>query len=59
MKWLNDATYYIAKDDEVIDFLPVKSILEQLTTHWIDNADHSFSGKEFYIIIQDIKNEEL
>jgi hypothetical protein len=59
IKWLNDAIYYIAKNDEVIDFLPVKSILEQLTTHWIDNADHSFSGKEFDMIIQDIKNEKL
>ena len=31
----------------------------QLTTHWIDNADHSFGGKEFDVIIQDIKNEKL
>ena len=29
MKWLNDARYYIAKDDEAIDFRPVRNVLDQ------------------------------
>ena len=59
IKWLNDAIYYIAKDDEVIDFRPVRSILDQLNTHWIDNSNHWFSGPEFDNVIEDIKNEKL
>jgi predicted esterase YcpF (UPF0227 family) len=59
MKWLNDATYFIAKDDEVIDFRPVMNVLSQLKTHWVDNANHRFNGPEFDKVIKDMKNDAI
>ena len=56
MKWLNDAIYYIAKDDEVIDFRPVRNVLDQLNTYWIDNSNHRFNGPEFDEVIENLKN---
>ena len=56
MKWLNDAIYYIAKDDEAIDFRPVRNVLDQLNTYWIDNSNHCFNGPEFDEVIENLKN---
>lgn len=59
MKWLNDATYYIAKNDEVIDFRPVMNLLSQLKTHLIDNANHRFNGPEFDKVIKDMNSNAI
>lgn len=55
--WIKDAVYYIAKNDEVIDFNPVKDNLNNLNTFWIDNANHRFNGPEFEKMMNDIKND--
>ncbi len=56
MKWPRRAKYFIGKNDEVIDFEPVRSILKELDTEWVDNAGHRFNGPEFQKVIEYIDN---
>lgn len=53
--WSPKAKYFIAKNDEVVDFAPVRSILNSMNTEWVDNSDHRFNGPEFDKVIEYIK----
>ncbi len=46
--------YFIAKDDEVIDFELVREELEKLNTTFVDGAGHRFNGPEFDLVINAI-----
>jgi predicted esterase YcpF (UPF0227 family) len=53
--WSSKAKYFIAKDDEVIDFEPVRSVLNSMDTEWVDNSNHYFNGPEFDKVIEHIR----
>lgn len=59
IKWLNNAIYYIGKNDQLIDYRPVLDTLYQLNARFIDNADHRFDDDEFDRLINDISKDLL
>lgn len=54
--WQSWFKYFIGKNDDVIDYTPVRSILNSYDTEWIDGADHRFNGPEFDKVIEYIRS---
>lgn len=51
-----NAQFFIAEDDEVINFEEFKDNVKKIT--WVENAGHRFNGPEFQQVIEYIKNLE-
>lgn len=56
MPFPKQGKYFIAIDDEVIDFNPIKNVLNELNTTYVKNSNHRFNGKEFNLVIEYIQN---
>jgi predicted esterase YcpF (UPF0227 family) len=56
MTFAEDYKYFIAKDDDVIDFNPVLDTLGNMDVTWTETGMHRFNGPEFDQVIEYIKN---
>lgn len=56
ISWNKKYKYFIAKNDEVIDFSPVHDKLIEVNAEFVDNAGHRFSGVEFQRVVDHINN---
>lgn len=51
ISWNDRFKYFIAVDDEVIDFAPVRDKLDAVGAVFVENSDHRFNGPEFDAVI--------
>jgi pimeloyl-ACP methyl ester carboxylesterase len=52
------AKYFIGKQDEVIDFTPIKDRLDGLGAVWVEGAGHRFNGAEFDLVVDFIRSDK-
>lgn len=56
LEFLPEHKFFIAKDDEVINFNPVLGQLINMNVTWTDGGMHRYNGPEFDRVIDYIKN---
>lgn len=52
VKFSRRGKYFIGREDDVINFSPIKKQLSTLDTEWVDGAGHRFNGAEFDLVIR-------
>jgi predicted esterase YcpF (UPF0227 family) len=56
ISWSKNYKYLIAKEDDVIDFLPVADKLAEVNAEYVPNSSHRFNGPEFQKVIDYINS---